>query len=103
MSVDAVPGTDSGADGSTVGASDGGATDTVPDAPASPEPGTTCCRTRATAATCTGDPRFMTRAVNATQAAFEASKRGEAAPHWCELYFHTAYDRSVAPPGGSAP
>jgi phytoene dehydrogenase-like protein len=38
--------------------------------------------------------------IDTTQAAFEASKRGEAAPHWCELYFHTAYDRSVAPPGG---
>ncbi len=38
--------------------------------------------------------------VDATQAAFEQSKRGEPAPHWCELYFHTAYDDSIAPPGG---
>ena len=37
--------------------------------------------------------------VDATQAAYEASRKGEAAPGWCELYFHTAYDRSVAPPG----
>jgi phytoene dehydrogenase-like protein len=38
--------------------------------------------------------------VDATQAAFEQSRRGEPAPHWCELYFHTAYDDSIAPPGG---
>jgi phytoene dehydrogenase-like protein len=37
--------------------------------------------------------------VDATQAAFEASRRGEAAPHWCELYFQTAYDATVAPQG----
>jgi len=40
--------------------------------------------------------------VDATQAAFEASRRGEPAPAWCELYFPTAYDSSVAPPGGHA-
>jgi phytoene dehydrogenase-like protein len=40
--------------------------------------------------------------VDATQAAYEASRRGEPAPEWCELYFHTAYDDSVAPPGGQA-
>jgi phytoene dehydrogenase-like protein len=40
--------------------------------------------------------------VNATQAAYEASRRGEPAPQWCELYFHTAYDDSVAPPGRHA-
>lgn len=37
--------------------------------------------------------------VDATQAACEAARRGEPAPAWCELYFHTAYDGSVAPPG----
>ncbi|MBV9526348.1 MAG: NAD(P)/FAD-dependent oxidoreductase [Candidatus Dormibacteraeota bacterium] len=41
----------------------------------------------------------IARSVDATQAAFEASRRGEPAPHWAELYFHTAYDSSVAPPG----
>jgi phytoene dehydrogenase-like protein len=37
--------------------------------------------------------------VDATQAAFVRSRAGEPAPAWCELYFHTAYDDSVAPPG----
>ena len=37
--------------------------------------------------------------IDATQAAYEASRQGEPAPAWCELYFHTAYDPSVAPPG----
>ena len=37
--------------------------------------------------------------VDATQNAFEQSLRGEPAPNWCEVYFHTAYDASVAPPG----
>ena len=37
--------------------------------------------------------------VDVTQAAYEASRRGEPAPDWCELYFHTAYDDSIAPPG----
>jgi phytoene dehydrogenase-like protein len=37
--------------------------------------------------------------VEATQQAYEASRRGEPAPEWCEVYFHTAYDPSVAPPG----
>jgi phytoene dehydrogenase-like protein len=40
--------------------------------------------------------------VDATQAAFEASRRGEPSPAWCELYFHTAYDPSIAPPGAQA-
>src|SRR5207248_8032110 len=40
--------------------------------------------------------------VDATQAAYEASRRGIPAPHWCELYFHTAYDDTVAPPGRHA-
>ena len=38
--------------------------------------------------------------IDATQAAFEACRRGTPAPAWCELYFPTAYDRSGAPPGG---
>ena len=40
--------------------------------------------------------------IDATQAAFEACTRGEATPAWCELYFPTAYDPSVAPAGGHA-
>jgi phytoene dehydrogenase-like protein len=37
--------------------------------------------------------------IDATQAAFEASRRGQPAPHWCEVYFQTAYDQTVAPRG----
>ncbi|HYT40287.1 MAG TPA: NAD(P)/FAD-dependent oxidoreductase [Acidimicrobiia bacterium] len=37
--------------------------------------------------------------TDATQTACEAARRGEAAPAWCELYFQTAYDETVAPPG----
>ncbi len=37
--------------------------------------------------------------IDATQRAYEASLRGEPAPEWCELYFHSAYDPSVAPAG----
>jgi phytoene dehydrogenase-like protein len=37
--------------------------------------------------------------VDATQAACQVARRGEPAPAWCELYFQTAYDPSVAPPG----
>jgi phytoene dehydrogenase-like protein len=37
--------------------------------------------------------------VDDTQAACEAARRGEPSPAWCELYFHTAYDPSVAPAG----
>lgn len=40
--------------------------------------------------------------IDATQAAFEASRRGEPSPAWCELYFHTAYDPSIAPVGRHA-
>jgi phytoene dehydrogenase-like protein len=40
------------------------------------------------------------RSISDTQAACEAARRGEPAPEWCELYFQTAYDPSVAPPGG---
>jgi phytoene dehydrogenase-like protein len=37
--------------------------------------------------------------TDTTQAACEAARRGDPAPAWCELYFQTAYDESVAPPG----
>ena len=37
--------------------------------------------------------------VDDTQAACAAAQTGEPAPAWCELYFHTAYDESVAPAG----
>jgi phytoene dehydrogenase-like protein len=37
--------------------------------------------------------------IDATQAAYEASRSGVPSPAWCELYFHTAYDPSVAPVG----
>ncbi len=40
--------------------------------------------------------------TDATQQACERSRRGEPAPAWCELYFHTAYDPSVAPDGRHA-
>jgi len=41
----------------------------------------------------------VTHGLEATQEAFEACKRGEPAIAWAELYFQTAYDQSVAPPG----
>jgi phytoene dehydrogenase-like protein len=41
----------------------------------------------------------VTHGLNAAQEAFEACKRGEPAVAWAELYFQTAYDQSVAPPG----
>lgn len=44
----------------------------------------------------------ISRGIDATQAAYEASRRGEPAPAWCELYFHTAYDPTVAPEGRHA-
>ena len=37
--------------------------------------------------------------TDATQAACEAARRGEPRPAWCEVYFQTAYDATVAPPG----
>jgi phytoene dehydrogenase-like protein len=51
-----------------------------------------------------GDPEVFRaqveigRGIDATQAAYVAARRGEAAPEWCELYFQTPYDPSVAPP-----
>ena len=38
-------------------------------------------------------------AIDDTQAACDAARRGEPALEWCELYFQTPYDPSVAPPG----
>lgn len=52
-----------------------------------------------------GDPEVFRaqveigRGIDATQAAFAAAREGEPAPEWCELYFQTPYDPSVAPPG----
>ena len=40
--------------------------------------------------------------LDETQRAYEQSLLGEPAPYWCELYFHTAYDPSVAPQGHHA-
>ncbi|HZU78127.1 MAG TPA: NAD(P)/FAD-dependent oxidoreductase, partial [Dehalococcoidia bacterium] len=37
--------------------------------------------------------------LDSTQAAYERSRAGEPSPGWAELYFHTAYDGSVAPEG----
>jgi phytoene dehydrogenase-like protein len=37
--------------------------------------------------------------LDATQDAHRRAAAGEPAPEWCELYFHTAYDPSVAPAG----
>jgi phytoene dehydrogenase-like protein len=41
----------------------------------------------------------VTHGLDAAQDAFEAAKRGEPRVAWAELYFQTAYDASVAPPG----
>jgi phytoene dehydrogenase-like protein len=41
----------------------------------------------------------IARSIDDTQAACDAARAGVAAPEWCELYFQTAYDPSVAPPG----
>ena len=41
----------------------------------------------------------LATSVDDTQAAFEAAGRGEVAPEWCELYFQTAHDPTVAPAG----
>jgi phytoene dehydrogenase-like protein len=41
----------------------------------------------------------VTHGLDAAQEAFESAKRGEPAVAWAELYFQTAYDSSVAPPG----
>jgi phytoene dehydrogenase-like protein len=56
---------------------------------------------------CAGDSAMAHRGmvtistgIDDTQSACESSRRGEPAPAWCELYFHTSYDASVAPAGG---
>lgn len=41
----------------------------------------------------------ITSGIDATQEAFSAATRGEPAPSWAEVYFPSAYDGSVAPPG----
>lgn len=44
----------------------------------------------------------VTGSIDDTQAAFERSTQGQPAPEWAELYFHTAHDPSIAPPGKHA-
>jgi phytoene dehydrogenase-like protein len=52
-----------------------------------------------------GDPAVfraqveIARGIDHTQRACDLARRGVAAPEWCELYFQTAYDASVAPAG----
>lgn len=41
----------------------------------------------------------IARSIDETQSAYERSRTGEPAPVWAELYFASAYDPSVAPPG----
>jgi phytoene dehydrogenase-like protein len=41
----------------------------------------------------------LSTGIDDTQRAFEACQQGEPAPDWCELYFQTAYDPSIAPVG----
>ena len=41
----------------------------------------------------------ITDGVDAAQAAVESARRGEPAIGFCELYFQSAYDDSVSPPG----
>ncbi len=41
----------------------------------------------------------IARGIDATQAACESARAGEPSPEWCEVYFQTPYDPSVAPPG----
>jgi phytoene dehydrogenase-like protein len=41
----------------------------------------------------------IARGIDDTQSAYDACRRGEPAPEWCEIYFQTAYDPTVAPPG----
>jgi phytoene dehydrogenase-like protein len=42
----------------------------------------------------------ITSGIDATQQAFERAVAGRPAPSWAEVYFPSAYDPSVAPPGG---
>ena len=41
----------------------------------------------------------IARGIDETQRSCERARRGEPSPEWCELYFQTPYDPSVAPPG----
>jgi phytoene dehydrogenase-like protein len=41
----------------------------------------------------------ISRGIDATDQAYRDSRAGRPAPEWCELYFHTAYDPTVAPEG----
>jgi len=41
----------------------------------------------------------LSTGIDDTQGAFEAACSGQVAPAWCEVYFQTAYDPSIAPPG----
>ena len=41
----------------------------------------------------------IARSIDLTQSACDAARAGIAQPEWCELYFQTPYDSSVAPPG----
>ncbi|HSO97180.1 MAG TPA: NAD(P)/FAD-dependent oxidoreductase [Acidimicrobiia bacterium] len=41
----------------------------------------------------------IARSIDDTQVASVEARAGRAAPEWCELYFQTAYDPSVAAPG----
>lgn len=41
----------------------------------------------------------IARSIDETQAAYERSRRGVPSPVWAELYFQSAYDPTVAPPG----
>jgi len=42
----------------------------------------------------------ITSGIDATQQAFERAVAGHPAPSWAEVYFPSAYDPTVAPPGG---
>jgi phytoene dehydrogenase-like protein len=42
----------------------------------------------------------ITSGIDATQQAFERAAAGHPAPSWAEVYFPSAYDPTVAPPGG---
>jgi len=44
----------------------------------------------------------VTGSIDDTQAAFGRAQAGHPAPEWAELYFHTAHDPSIAPPGKHA-
>jgi phytoene dehydrogenase-like protein len=41
----------------------------------------------------------VARGIDDTQSAYAACRRGEPEPEWCEIYFQTPYDPTVAPPG----